>query len=79
MAKLNRMQSKELHGFVVSHLEPHGEPISTGEQSSDLFGTAWFEHIDVLVIPAARFDAAFWFLPDDEALDGKLAALAGRP
>lgn len=56
------MQSIELHGFVVSYLEPDGEPISTGEQSSDLFGNAWFEHIDVLVIPAARFDAAFFDL-----------------
>ena len=52
----------DIHGHAVGRLPSVGETISTDEQSSDLFGNAWFDHVEVLVVPTGRLADDFFDL-----------------
>jgi hypothetical protein len=50
----------EINGYTVARLAKTGDTISTSEQSSDLFGNAWFEHFEVIAIPTVRLAEEFF-------------------
>jgi hypothetical protein len=56
------MRIEEVGGTRIQFLERDGSPISTVEETSDLIGNAWFEHVGVLAIPAERIDPEFFDL-----------------
>ncbi len=51
-----------LHGLSVDLLDSVGAILSTGDDSSDLFGNAWYDHVDLLVVPTGRLSADFFDL-----------------
>ncbi len=51
-----------LHGLTVHVLDTEGAILSTGDDTSDLFGNAWYDHVDLLVVPAARLSPDFFDL-----------------
>ncbi len=59
---LDGLTKSDIHGQAVGHLSQTGGAITLGEQSSDLFGNAWYDHIEVLVIPTSRLDQDFFNL-----------------
>jgi hypothetical protein len=56
------MRIEDVDGTRIQFLEPDGAPLSTVEDTSDLVGNAWFEHVGVLAIPVERIDPAFFDL-----------------
>jgi len=46
----------------VLHLEAEGDPISTPDDASDLIGSAWSHHADLIAVPVARLDPEFFRL-----------------
>jgi hypothetical protein len=53
----------ETHGDLqVQYLDVEGAVISTSEDTSDLIGNAWMDHADVIAVPVARLDPAFFDL-----------------
>ena len=51
-----------LHGLNADALDADGAILSTGDDSSDLLGNAWCDHVDLLVIPAVRLSPEFFDL-----------------
>lgn len=49
-------------GIRVQYLEADGPPVSTPEETSDLIGSAWYDHVDVLAVPVGRLDPEFFRL-----------------
>jgi hypothetical protein len=47
---------------VVLHLPEAGKPIGTAQDALDLIGEAWGAQAEVVAIPAARMDPAFFDL-----------------
>jgi hypothetical protein len=53
----------ETHGDLqVQYLDLDGAAISTSEDTSDLIGNAWMDHAEVIAVPVARLDPAFFDL-----------------
>ena len=53
----------ETHGDLqVQYLDVEGAVISTSEDTSDLIGNAWMDHAEVIAVPMARLDPAFFDL-----------------
>jgi Domain of unknown function (DUF4180) len=46
----------------ILHLETDGEPISTPDDASDLVGTAWSHHANLIAVPVERLDPEFFRL-----------------
>ncbi|WP_159604476.1 DUF4180 domain-containing protein [Agromyces humi] len=44
------------------HLEPEGHLISTPDDASDLVGSAWSHHANLIVLPVSRLDPEFFRL-----------------
>jgi hypothetical protein len=61
------MTTDEVHGLRVERLDPDGPTIWTDEQTSDLFGNAWYDHTDVLAVPVALLDESFFDLSTGHA------------
>lgn len=57
----------EMHGQAVGCLSETGSVIATDAQASDLFGNAWFDGVQVLVIPVARLADDFFRLSTGRA------------
>ncbi|MCU1406906.1 MAG: hypothetical protein JWQ43_3209 [Glaciihabitans sp.] len=55
-----RIDNKE--GIRILQLDPEGPVISSAQNTSDLIGNAWMEHVDVIGIPVARLDPKFFRL-----------------
>jgi hypothetical protein len=56
------MRIEDVGGTRIMFIENDGPPISTPEESSDLIGNAWFEHVDVIGLPVGRIDPLFFDL-----------------
>jgi hypothetical protein len=61
------MTVEELHGLQVQRVPADGPIIATSEQTSDLIGNAWYNHAQLLVVPASRFGAEFFDLSTGHA------------
>lgn len=48
--------------FRVMHLEANGPLVSTSDDTSDLIGNAWINHVSLIAIPVARLDPLFFDL-----------------
>ncbi|WP_173924474.1 DUF4180 domain-containing protein [Agromyces sp. Marseille-P2726] len=55
------MQTDE-HATRILHVPPHGPAIVTSDDTSDLIGSAWANRAELIAIPAARLDPAFFDL-----------------
>ncbi|WP_188509232.1 DUF4180 domain-containing protein [Conyzicola nivalis] len=56
------MRIEGVGGTRILFLETDGPALSTAEETSDLIGNAWFEHVGVVAIPVERIDPAFFDL-----------------
>lgn len=56
------MSIEEHDGLRVLRLDPDGPVLATDADTSDLFGNAWYEHVDVVVVPVARLHGDFFVL-----------------
>lgn len=70
-----RMPIDERGGLRILRLDPDGPLVSTSEETADLIGSAWFEQANVIAVPVARLDPAFFDLRSQTAgeLTQKLA------
>ena len=64
---LDGLTKSDICGQTVGHLSKIGEVITISVQSSDLFGNAWFDHIEVLVVPTTRLAEEFFDLSTGHA------------
>jgi hypothetical protein len=61
------MTLEEVHGLQIQRVAADGPIIATSEQTSDLIGNAWYDHAQLLVVPASRFGAEFFELSTGHA------------
>ena len=49
-------------GIRVQFLDEEGPILETSEQTSDLIGNAWYEHVDLIAVPVVRLTPEFFRL-----------------
>lgn len=57
----------EINGYTISYLNESGSLILDNELSSHLFGNAWFDKTEVLVLPVNRLPQDFFSLSTGQA------------
>jgi hypothetical protein len=56
------MRIEEYGDLRVRYLDAEGPPVATSNDTSDLIGNAWVDHVNLIAIPVSRLDPAFFEL-----------------